>query len=98
MFFFWMDNSRDSGEGDIISLRLFCSVIGERCFRVCFIFRVVVVFFCYVGEIGEGEVSSYLVFLLVFLGVSFLKGGRSDAFEFSLVLWKSFLIFRGGVL
>lgn len=26
----WMDNPRDSGEGDTTSLRLLCSVIGER--------------------------------------------------------------------
>lgn len=27
----WTDNPRDSGEGDTTSLRLLCSVIGERC-------------------------------------------------------------------
>lgn len=29
----WTDNPRDSGEGDTTSLRLLCSVIGERCPR-----------------------------------------------------------------
>lgn len=27
----WTDNPRDNGEGDTTSLRLLCSVIGERC-------------------------------------------------------------------
>lgn len=27
----WTDNPRDSGEGDTTSLRLLCSVTGERC-------------------------------------------------------------------
>lgn len=93
-----MDNPRDSGEGDTTSLRLLCSVIGERCPRVCPIFRAVAAPSCYAGETGEGEASSYLAFLLASLGVSSSKGGRSDASESSLALWKSPLTPRGGVL
>ena len=32
----WTDNPRDSGEGDTTSLRLLCSVIGERCSPLLF--------------------------------------------------------------
>lgn len=71
----WTDNPRDSGEGDTTSLRLLCSVIGERRPLASGLSPVLP---ATPGETGEGKDRRHLAFCWPGLGRCSPQGWRGD--------------------